>query len=214
MPDDTVLYEDFALSFIRGHRPDAPALASAELLAWARGQGMRLHKFKRVVPPLPRVRRVIGMLLGIQPAELLDVGSGRGAFLWPMMEALPDLPVTSLELDPVRVRDLRAVARGGLDRLRVLAADVASADLPERGWDVVTALEVLEHLPDPEAAARRLVAAARRFLLVTVPSQPDDNPEHLRLYTGESLAALLRAAGAREVRIEHVLNHVVARASV
>jgi 2-polyprenyl-3-methyl-5-hydroxy-6-metoxy-1,4-benzoquinol methylase len=87
------------------------------------------------------------------------------------------------------------------------------AELPAGGWDVVTVLEVFEHMADPAAAARRLVRAAGRFLVATVPSHPDDNPEHLRLYTGQSLTGLLLGAGAREVRVEHVLNHLVARAA-
>ena len=45
----------------RGHRPDAPALEPAELVAWGREQGLRLHKFKRNAE-LPRVRRVLGAL--------------------------------------------------------------------------------------------------------------------------------------------------------
>jgi hypothetical protein len=39
---------------------------------------------------LPRVRKVLGVLRGVHPANLLDVGSGRGAFLWPQHLRLYD----------------------------------------------------------------------------------------------------------------------------
>ena len=39
--------------------------------------GLRLHKFKRTMD-LPRVRRVLGVLKGLGPTDLLDIGSGRG----------------------------------------------------------------------------------------------------------------------------------------
>ena len=35
---------------------------------------------------------------GLAPASLLDVGSGRGAFLWPLLEAFPGLPVIAVEI--------------------------------------------------------------------------------------------------------------------
>jgi hypothetical protein len=47
-----------------------------------------------------------------------------------------------------------------------------------------------------------------------VPSKPDDNPEHIQLFTGDSLEALLLTAGATRVRIAYVLNHIIAVAGI
>src|SRR5262249_58033931 len=58
---------------------------------------LRLHRFKRTMG-LPRVRKTLGALRGLAPDSLLDVGSGRGAFLWPLLDAFPALPVTTLDL--------------------------------------------------------------------------------------------------------------------
>ena len=74
-------------------------------------------------------------------------------------------------------------------------------------FDVVTILEVLEHLQNPQQALSNLVAVARRFVLLSVPSVPDDNPEHLHLFSPEQLREMARAAGAARTTIEHVLNH-------
>ncbi|HET8911213.1 MAG TPA: hypothetical protein VFN23_07110 [Ktedonobacteraceae bacterium] len=62
------------------------------LIRLARDQELRLHRFKRTME-LPRVRKVLGTLKGIQPDSLLDIGSGRGAFLWPLLDSFPYLPV-------------------------------------------------------------------------------------------------------------------------
>src|SRR3954453_17634663 len=53
--------------------------------------GLRLHRFKRTMA-LPRVNKVLGILHGLQPETLVDIGSGRGAFLWPLLDAFPHLP--------------------------------------------------------------------------------------------------------------------------
>ena len=45
-------------------------------LAAARAAGVRVHNFKRKEGPA-RVGRTLGILRGLQPTSLLDVGSGR-----------------------------------------------------------------------------------------------------------------------------------------
>jgi SAM-dependent methyltransferase len=204
-------FVELAAAFVRGRRSDAPDLPAAELVAWGRDAGVRVHKFKRNAE-LPRVHKVLGMLRGLAPQSLLDVGSGRGTFLWPLLDAFPDLRVTAVDVDPVRARDLGAVRDGGVERLHVIEADVTALDVPPRSVDGVTLLEVLEHIPDPAAAAARALRAARSFAIASVPSKEDDNPEHIHLFDTGSLSALLREAGAASVRVEHVLNHMVALA--
>ncbi len=204
-----VLHTEFARAYVRGARPDAPDLPDPALLEWAREEGLRLHRFKRTMG-LPRVRRIIGFLRAVAPSHVVDLGTGRGTALWPILDALPHLAVTAIERHPERAERLDAVARGGVERLTVLESDVGAIPLPDDSADVVTALEVLEHLPDPLPAAREALRISRCHVAVTVPSQPDDNPEHLRLFTPASLEALLREAGATRVQHEAVRGHLVA----
>ena len=68
-------YLEFAAAFVRGRRPDAPELEPGELVEWGRGQGLKIHKFKRNAE-LPRVRKVLGMLLAAY-ATLLYRYSGQ-----------------------------------------------------------------------------------------------------------------------------------------
>ncbi|MEM7152180.1 MAG: class I SAM-dependent methyltransferase [Myxococcota bacterium] len=204
-------YTDLAMAFVRGHRP---ALADAEadpstVLERARAEGLSLHKFKRNAT-LPRVAKVLGILRGLGPEDLLDIGSGRGTFLWPLLDAFPHLPVTALDADPLRARDLHAVRDGGITRLRAMQGDVTALDLPDRSVAVVTALEVLEHLEAPATAAAELLRVARRFIVVSVPSKPDDNPQHIQLFSPDSLRDMFMHAGARRVQIDHVPGHMVA----
>jgi 2-polyprenyl-3-methyl-5-hydroxy-6-metoxy-1,4-benzoquinol methylase len=112
------------------------------------------------------------------------------------------------------VADIAAVAAGGVTRLAASVMDARRVALGAASVDVVTILEVLEHLEEPERAAREAVRVARGFVVASVPSVPDENPEHLRLYDRRSLERLLLEAGARKVSIEYVLNHMIAVARV
>ena len=91
--------------------------------------GLEMHKFKRTMG-LARVRRVFGVLRSLAPEDLLDVGSGRGAFLWPLLDEFPDLPVTAIDEDPIRARDIQAVRLGGIDALTGHQMDATKLDFP------------------------------------------------------------------------------------
>jgi 2-polyprenyl-3-methyl-5-hydroxy-6-metoxy-1,4-benzoquinol methylase len=188
------------------------ALTSADceaILAVGVEAGLRLHRFKRTMD-LPRVRRVLGILRGIQAESLLDIGSGRGAFLWPLLDAFPVLPVTALDHLDYRVADIEAVRGGGLTNLNAVLGDAVTLPFRDRTFDVVTALEVLEHIPDTERALAEICRVARRFVIISVPSKPDNNPEHIHLFSRARLMQLLELGGAERITTEYVLNHLIA----
>jgi len=206
-------YLDLAAAFVRGKMPDAPNLPLAETVRLGLRAGLRLHKFKRT-GKLPRVRRVLGTLRGLAPQYLLDIGSGRGVFLWPLLDTFREMPVIALDSNPRRAEDLHAVARGGIARLTAIRGDVCRLPLADRSMDVVAILEVLEHLARPARAVAEAVRVARRAVVVSVPSKDDDNPEHIHLFTRDSLHAMFRSVGARRVHFDGVLNHLLALATV
>jgi ubiquinone/menaquinone biosynthesis C-methylase UbiE len=201
-------YTRFAAAYVRGRRPDLDGGSDEEAMARGVEAGLRLHRFKRA-RVLPRISRVLGTLRGIDPCSLLDVGTGRGVFLWPLLEAFPSLPVTCVDVDPERVRQLDCVAAGGISNLCARVSDVTALPFDDHAFDVVTALEVLEHVGRTKEAVRQIVRVSRRFVLVTVPSHADDNPLHVHTFTAEVLRREFLEAGAARVEVEGVLNHLV-----
>jgi len=205
-------YLDLACAFVRGRLPDAPGdLPPPGLFDHGERAGLRLHKFKRS-SVLPRVKRVFGFFHQLQPSNLLDVGSGRGVFLWPLLDAFPHLDVHCIDVRQDRVTDLLAVRAGGVERLDASLMDATAMTFADDSFDGVTLLEMLEHLREPALAVAHAVRVARRFVVASVPSKPDDNPEHVRLFTSESLSGLFRRANVPRVSVSYVLNHIVALA--
>ncbi len=222
MPAEQLLYERIAAAYVRGRlastirdhgAPRGEDLDSSQFIDLGRAAGLRLHRFKRTMG-LARVERVLGILAGLAPEKLLDIGSGRGAFLWPLVDRFPDLPVTAVDRLSHRAADLGCVARGGISTLQVVRGDVTRLPFDKGAFDVATLLEVLEHVPDTAAALAELRRVTRRFLVVSVPSQPDENPEHIHLFSSTALTRELEQAGAKRVRVQSVLNHLIAVASL
>jgi ubiquinone/menaquinone biosynthesis C-methylase UbiE len=203
-------YLPLAAAYVRGALGE-PGLGDDAAIARGLAANLPLHRFKRSAQ-LPRVRAVLGVLRGLRPDRLVDLGSGRGAFVWPLLDGLPDLPITATDLLERRAVVFGCVARGGIERLSAVRADMTALPFADGSAACVTALEVLEHLPGdgPERAAAEALRVARAAVIATVPSKEDDNPEHVHLFDGPRLDAMFRAAGARRVTIEHVLNHLVA----
>jgi ubiquinone/menaquinone biosynthesis C-methylase UbiE len=170
--------------------------------------GLRLHKFKRTME-LPRVRKVLGFIRGQYPQSLLDVGSGRGNFLWPLMDSFPYLNVTSIDIDIRRVNDINAVREGGFDSLSVQLMDATKIGFENEAFDMVTALEVLEHIPDWKQALSEIVRVASNYVIVSVPSKEDDNPEHIHLFNMDMLQNELKNSCVRKISFEYVLNHII-----
>lgn len=206
-------YTTFAAAYVRGTLPEARDLDDAAALAFGHEAGLRLHRFKRTMD-LPRVRAVLGILQGLQPESLLDIGTGRGVFLWPLLDGFPALEVTATDILDGRIELLAAVRAGGLDRLHIHKAEAAQLPFDADCFDVTTALEVLEHMEAPASAVRELIRVTRRFVVASVPSKEDDNPEHIQLFDKATFENLFTQAGARSANVTYVRGHMICVAAL
>lgn len=176
--------------------------------------GQKLYPFKNGKAELPRVRQVLGFLHGIEFDTLLDVGSGRGVFLLPFMEEFPHVQVTSLDLLDKRVTFLNELAAGGYTQLTAHNKNICDQPFPENSFDVVTLLEVLEHIPEVGKAVSAAVKMARKYVAVSVPSKEDDNPEHIHLLTKDILTKLFADGGCTKLHFGGVNGHLIMMATI
>ena len=138
--------------------------------------------------------------------RLLDVGAGNGAFLAEALKRAPGLDVHGAEFSQAAI-DL---ARPSI-RTRLARCDLQeSAPLPwNGGFQLLTCMEVLEHLPDDVTALGHIAAAvgpgARVF--ISVPAwQSQWGPQdvaagHVRRYEPEVLRERVAGAGLRVLRM-------------
>jgi SAM-dependent methyltransferase len=143
---------------------------------------------------------------------VLDAGCGEGFGTALLAETARR--VTGIDYAPAAVAAANAAyARPNLEFRHV---DVHA--LPSLGlrFDVVTNFQVIEHLADPAAflTAVRAALAPDGVLVLTTPNRlmtASENPYHLREYTADELAALLRPIFGR-VEMRSMMGNAAVRA--
>jgi tRNA (cmo5U34)-methyltransferase len=79
--------------------------------------------------------------------HFLDVGSGAGNYTLKLLEQLPGLDVTLIDLSqPMLDRAIERVGRATTGRVQALQGDIREVELPDQGYDIVLAAAVLHHL--------------------------------------------------------------------
>ena len=83
--------------------------------------------------------------------HVLDVGCGAGNYTLKLLESLPNLDATLIDLSqPMLDRARERVSRATSGRITTLQADIREAKLPDGGFDIVLAAAVLHHLRTDE----------------------------------------------------------------
>ena len=104
------------------------------------------------------------------PESVLDVGCGEGVLTVEWAERLGDSRVVGIDLDDPKLRT--EWEQRSRPNLEFRAEEATRLSFSDSEFDLVSAIEVLEHVPEPEATVAEMTRVARRHLLVSVPREP------------------------------------------
>jgi 2-polyprenyl-3-methyl-5-hydroxy-6-metoxy-1,4-benzoquinol methylase len=129
------------------------------------------------------------------PASLLDIGCGEGVLTHRWAERLAPRRVVGLDLDDPLLH--AEWAKRAAPNLAYMVQKAENLPFADGEFDVATAIEVLEHVPDPEHTVAEMARCAERHLLVSVPREP--------LWRGLNMArgAYLRELGNTPGHLNH-----------
>jgi len=168
-----------------------------------------------------RARRalVAGLLAGeLAPgARVVDVGCGTGDNLG-ALDDVAGRTVAGVELSEYAVRHAPPAAAGGV---RAGVARAEHLPFPTGCADLITSMDVIEHLDDDAALAEyRRVVRPGGLVLLTVPayqwlwSDHDVWAAHRRRYSRRTLVAAVERAGLRPRRVTYFNSFLVPPAAV
>lgn len=101
------------------------------------------------------------------PARILEVGVGEGEVTRRLVERWPDATFCGIDLP-----DPELAGHWDGKGFSPLFGDIGRLPFADATFDLVLAIEVLEHVPHPEIALAELDRVARRDLVVSVPREP------------------------------------------
>ena len=146
------------------------------------------------------------------PRSILDVGCGEGVLTCQWADRLDGGRIVGIDLDDPKLRAEWDKRRR--ENLEYKVEEATSLSFSDDEYDVATAIEVLEHVPEPEATLSEMARVAERYLLVSVPREPiwrmlnmargayvrdlGNTPGHLNHWSKVSFVSLLSRYGSVE----------------
>ena len=168
-----------------------------------------VSSFQRL-PMLPETMRILDIIRGIAPDNLLDVGAGRGTFIWRLLDEYRNMSVTAIDNNQERIDIISAVSKGGIYNLIGKKADATDLHIfPFSAFDVTTVLKVLEYIPDIEEAITELFRVTKRFLIVQYPIADTNNPDQQPILKREELVELFSQHDPMQLKCEAVSNYYI-----
>jgi 2-polyprenyl-3-methyl-5-hydroxy-6-metoxy-1,4-benzoquinol methylase len=126
----------------------------------------------------PLVRRLMAgferaldeLLDQAEPRSLLDVGCGEGVLVHRWALRLGERRVVGIDLEEKSIQDGWSAHQA--TNLEYLTTQDENLPFAANEFDLVSAIEVLEHVPDPAHTLAEMARCAERHLLVSVPREP------------------------------------------
>src|SRR3984957_15574707 len=165
----------------------------------------------------PLVRRMMDgfesalddLLEAASPMSLLDVGCGEGVLVHQWAQRLEPARVVGIDLEEPSIQAGWTQRTAPNLEYKVMRAE--NLPFAENEFDLACAIEVLEHVPDPEHTLAEMARCAERHLLVSVPREPlwrmlnmargaywsdlGNTPGHLNHWSKRSFVQLLSRYG-------------------
>ena len=143
------------------------------------------------------------------PQSLLDVGCGEGVLVHEWAGRIAPRRVVGIDLEEPSIQAGWEQRQAPNLEYRIMKAE--SMPFADDEFDAATAIEVLEHVPDPAHTVAEMSRVAKRHLIVSVPREPlwrglnmargaylkqlGNTPGHLNHWSKRSFVALLSQHG-------------------
>jgi 2-polyprenyl-3-methyl-5-hydroxy-6-metoxy-1,4-benzoquinol methylase len=135
------------------------------------------------------------------------LGFGRGKFLYPFLEEFGNYNITALEQNEKAIEEASTLQKS-YNKMVLVNDNFFNNNYLDKTFHTITALEIMEHIEDTELFIDECVRLAYEWLILSVPSKEDDNPQHIHFFTEDKVNKLFIKYNLTP-KYEYVLNHMI-----
>ncbi|MGA2470194.1 MAG: class I SAM-dependent methyltransferase [Solirubrobacteraceae bacterium] len=115
-------------------------------------------------------RNLAELFTSAEPQSVLDIGCGEGVLTHRWATELAPRRVVGIDLDDPLIA--AEWAKRSAPNLEFVAHRAERLPFADDEFDIATAIELLEHVPDPSHTIAEMARCASRHILVSVPHEP------------------------------------------
>ena len=170
------------------------------------------NPFVRVL--LDRFLKEIVLLVGsIDARKVLDLGCGEGFVINRLLSSYSHLEITGTDIDANALNLARHLNPGA----KFIECNIYNFQCEKGSFDLVMAIEVLEHMRKPTEVLRKVKEITNKYALFSVPNEPffrisnfmrgknffrlGNDPEHIQNWTKRQFLELLKNDGFKILKI-------------
>lgn len=147
-------------------------------------------------------KKIVKIISALQIKNILDAGCGEGFIMREVLKNSSVVQIDGLDMSKNSIDFAQKI----LPNCKFIQGDITKIPLSGNSYDLIIALEVLEHLKNPEFALRELKRTTKNYCLISVPLEPyfslgnllsgknikqlGKEPEHLQIWNKKQIVSL------------------------
>jgi len=172
------------------------------------------------------LNKIVFLVGSIEVKKVLDIGCGEGFVINKLLSSYPHFKIIGLDINA----DVLCFAKHLNPRVEFIEGDINNFPLKKKSFDLVMAIEVLEHMRRPMEVLERVKEITTKYALFSVPNEPffrisnfirfknfshfGNDPEHLQNWTKVQFLKLLKSNGFTILKVTTPFPWIIVLAEI
>ena len=112
--------------------------------------------------------QIVKIIQELKVDNILDAGCGEGFIMHNTLRKISKVRIDGFDISKQALQDAKKI----LPNNSFFQGDITNIKSPNNSYDLVIALEILEHLENPKLALEELKRVTKKYCLISVPWEP------------------------------------------
>jgi len=114
------------------------------------------------------IKKIVGIVKTLDIQTILDAGCGEGLIMKKIYSKTSDFKIDGLDISSQSIDMAKKLLPGH----NFFVGNIGKMPFADNSYDLIMALEVLEHLLEPPLALKEIKRIAKKYCLISVPWEP------------------------------------------